>query len=265
MNHPRLPPFLRWRLLMFLAASVLISAAVGAGAPENGRKKPKEKLRLTENIVAMARGVFNMTRNPRPYVVFMILDQAENMYPSFWCGKNLSGTATFNSSYDELDESMSLKQKGDFVMQITNAAHKRGMYDVIPGGCWVEGLREQEFKVVVDKVLKPVPRELKESKFITGQGQASGSAMLVLDVTLRGRISVGGKIAPFEGPAVLSFVESPRVFSLQAKFAFPGKALGLEGGKGDNITATLYTRSFTTTDIPDIPSGLNENGIGDLF
>jgi len=241
------------RFLIPLLCFLLLACPAAAGEESGGKKK----LPLpSESHVANARGVFDLSKNPRPYVVFLVLDQEENLYPSFWCGRNLSGKVEFHASLDLLDETLHFRHKGSFSVQLTNAPHKKGMADVLPGGVWAEGLRERNFCITIDEFSDAVFTGARRGKFAKGKGLSSSGTIVFFDVTIRGSVKADEKTAPFTGKAALGFVDIPRVFTLHAKFPFPGKELGLAGQKGEGITASLYTGSATTMnpDMPTIPA-----------
>jgi hypothetical protein len=73
-------------------------------------------------LAETAHGTFDMTRNPRPWIVYMILDQEGNRYPSFWCGGNVGGTIVFGGKLDDLDGTFGLNQTGSFTVSLLHTA-----------------------------------------------------------------------------------------------------------------------------------------------
>lgn len=230
------------------AVLVLVWAAGRAGsAPASGPKKVVLDEAAKQTLTAYAGGTYDMSKSPRPHAVYLILDQKDNLYPSFWCGHNQGGKITFDTGYDSLDEAVRFSQSGSFTVQIANAAHKKGMSDVLPGGAWIDGLRELEFRITFDSITDAVLKESKKTRVITGKAAGSGNeSSISFDVKVGGTVSVGGKRARFKGTGVLGFLGGAPAFTFQTRFAFPGKELGLEGVKGADITATLYTSSTIT-------------------
>jgi hypothetical protein len=228
---------------VFLGAALTVAAAATSAKPPDGGMSSAEKAALMRH----ARGSFDMSRSPRPFVAFMILDQKENPFPSFWCGRNLEGTIKFGGESDMLDESLKLGQTGSFTLQFSHTARKYGMSGVLPGGDWIEGLKERNFRVVFETFDDPTS---------VGSGQGGGlvaaGAQTVLEAGCAGRVRVGEKSAPFKGTARLVFTQADTTFALRATFSFPGKELGLEGAKGEAMTATLYTGSVPVTSGPGL-------------
>jgi hypothetical protein len=229
----------------------VVAVALGWWVVASGvsAKPPDAAMSSAEKAALMrhARGAFDMSKSPRPFVAFMILDQKDNPYPSFWCGRNLEGTIRFGGESDMLDESLKLDQTGSFSLQFSHTARKYGMSGILPGGDWVEGLKEKNLRVVFEKFDDPTS---------VGTGQGGGlvaaGAQTVLETPCAGRVLVGDKSAPFKGTARLAFTQADTTFALRATFAFPGKELGLEGAKGEAITATVYTGSSPVTRGPGL-------------
>jgi hypothetical protein len=208
-----------------------------------------------EQMIANVRGTFDMARNPRPYIVYLILDQTNNVYPSFWCGRNLEGTVGFEGRVDFLDGKVYVKQTGKFTVQLTHAARKLGMFEELPAGEWVEGLRDLNFRIAFDGFRNPVLTGIKAG---SGGSRSSPENIVTVEATCSGSVSVGERTAPFTGAATLGFSDRTPVFSLCARFPFPGAELGLVGLKGEGIAATLYTASAPTTNKPDVKKDATE-------
>jgi hypothetical protein len=207
-------------------------------------------------LTTFGKGVFDMTKNPRPYVVFLILDQEGNRCPSFLCGRNLSGKVAFNPEEDILERCVRIRTEGSFTLEVGHAAHKHGMDGVLPGGEWVARLREQPITIAFDRIADGVFAGSEVTKMTTGRGLTGSGASVHFDVTCGGAISVGGQKARFQGKGRLTFLGGAPAFTLRATFPLPGKELGLGGPKGEGITATLYTGSAVTTVMPTItPAG----------
>jgi hypothetical protein len=212
-------------LLTVLLAGLVVS---GVGAP-----KPAPGPTPTAALAETAHGTFDMTRNPRPWIVYMILDQEGNRYPSFWCGGNVGGTIVFGGKLDDLDGTFGLNQTGGFTVSLIHTARKTGMFGVLPAGDWMDGIRNRNMKVTFER--------------FTEATIASEDKLIVkVSATCEGTIGVGERRAPFKGTATLSFSRVEPTFAIAAKFPLPGKALGLDGSKGEGITATLYTASANT-------------------
>lgn len=216
----------------------LLLVAGNVGAKDKAPSKLSTK--QSEDMMANVKGTFDMTKQPRPYIAFLILDQAGNRYPSFWCGRNLEGAIKFAGQHDPLEDKIVVGQTGAFSVQLTNTARKYGMFDELPGGEWAEKLREVNFRVTFDKFANPVFKGIRKD----GGDRAIGGNLIQFEFQMTGKASVGDRSAPITGTAVLEFSDFTPIFKLVAKFAFPGKELGLETGEG--ITATLYTASAST-------------------
>jgi hypothetical protein len=152
-----------------------------------------------------------------------------------------------------------LEQSGGFTVQLTNAARKTGMTNSLPGGAWVEKMREVNFRVAFDRFTGAALKGTRKD----GGDRAIGGSLIQLDTSFTGKVSVGDRTAPIAGTAVLEFSDSEPVFKLVAKFSLPGKELGLEGAKGEGITATLYTASAQAGTAKPAMSGNRVDGIGD--
>ena len=79
------------QLLLLLFVTFSVSAA---------EKKKAFSVTEQEEMMEHVSGAFDMSRNPRPYIVYMILDQQGSRYPSFWCGKNIEGKVGFKGQLD---------------------------------------------------------------------------------------------------------------------------------------------------------------------
>jgi hypothetical protein len=235
-------------LLLLAAAPAPRAADPAPPAPATKPREipPAEKARLVEAV----RGTFDMSRSPRPYVAFLILDQKDNRYPSFWCGRNLSGTIAFRGSMDPLSEKVAFTQTGGFTVELTNAAHKKGMAGVLPGGAWIDGLRERAFRITLEKFGDFVLVDGREHRITTGRTVGGATTTATLEAAHGGAVSVGGKSAPIRGRATLSFVDKTPAFTLRTTFALPAQELGIEGAAGEQITATLCTMSTLSVESP---------------
>jgi hypothetical protein len=232
----------RW--ILILGLTVVASTALGAGKD----KKPQFSSSEQEKMMEHVRGTFDMARNPRPYIVYVILDQKDNRYPSFWCGRNVEGKIAFKGALDPLDDKINVTQTGNFTVQLTNSARKYGMFDVIPGGVWAQKLAEANFRVVFEAFSDVVLQGLTQF----GGDRSIAGNLVTMDSVCRGKVLVGERSAPFTGKALLKFSDQKEMFLLHATFPFPGQELGLEGSAGQNINATLYTASTPATSRPEI-------------
>jgi hypothetical protein len=232
------------RLLIF--AAVVLAIVL----PATAQKKPAKSLTSAaqQKWIEHVRGSFDMTKNPRPYIVYMVLDQEGNRWPSFWCGKNVEGVIKFTGEHDVLEDTVVVKQTGSFTCELTNIARKYGMFDELPGGEWAESLREKPIRITFHSFENPV---LTGTRTDHGDRAMSGNLILV-EATCSGTVQAGGKTAPFAGTARLEFSDYTPVFRIAAKFSFPGKELGLVGAKGQGITATFYTASTPTVAKPSL-------------
>jgi hypothetical protein len=129
------------QLLLLLFVTFSVSAA---------EKKKAFSVTEQEEMMEHVSGAFDMSRNPRPYIVYMILDQQGSRHPSFWCGKNVEGKVGFKGQLDVLDEKIHVTQNGAFTVQITNAARKYGMFDTIPGGVWAQKFAALNFRIIFE-------------------------------------------------------------------------------------------------------------------
>ncbi len=241
--------FQTWALFALLAAP-----AVWAGEPPRPNAHSLEEM---EKIAKHIGGNFDMSANMRPYQVVLILDQAGNPYPSFWCGKNEKGRISFTPGVDPLDHLIELAQKGEMTLLISNTARKTGMYDRLPAGGLVTKFlslsQEQKLKQRGDGYMRisftsftePKLEKITQGNLWTDVSEASSKSGKLIPFAMKcaGLISISEKSVPFQGAATVSFLDSLPVFALTATFPFPGKELGLEGDAGKGITATLYTAS----------------------
>ena len=203
---------------------------------------PKLSTKQSEDLMANVKGTFDMTKQPRPYIAFLILDQAGNRYPSFWCGRNAGGEIKFAGRHDLLDDRTVVEQAGAFAVQLTNTARKSGMTEALPGGAWTEQLRELNFRIQFDKFTDATLLGVRKD----GGDRAIGGNLIQFTAKFTGRVNVGDHAAPIAGTATLEFSDFTPIFKLVAKFPLPGKELGLPGAKGEGITATFYTSSAST-------------------
>jgi hypothetical protein len=222
-----------------------------------GKKGPPAmSTKESENMMGNVKGTFDMTKQPRPYIVFLILDQSGNRYPSFWCGKNAEGNIKFDGRHDLLDDKIVVDQTGGFVVQLTNAARKTGMYDRLPGGEWAEKVREANLRISFEKFTGVTFKGTRKD----GGDRGIGGNFIQFDAAFTGKTSVGDRTVPVTGTAVLEFSDFNPIFKLVARFPFPGKELGLVNGEG--ITATLYTSSANTGSSKptlDVKPGANDD------
>jgi hypothetical protein len=233
---------------------ILLAVMVGLVAPGLGAPgKPDAGPVPTAQLAELTRGTFDMTKNPRPWIVFMILDQEGNRYPSFWCGGNVGGTIVFGGKLDELDGTFGLNQTGSFAVTLVHTARKTGMFGVLPGGDWMDGIRNRGMKLTFER-------------FTEGTIKSEDKENVMVSTVCEGTISVGERQAKFKGTAVLSFSRETPSFGICARFPLPGKELGLDGSKGEGITATLYTASSATLGSIGAPGsgGDDTKSVGDL-
>lgn len=218
----------------------LLLAAAGLGTVWAAPKKPATPaVKDQEKLVESCRGSFDMAGNPRPYAVYLVLDQADNPWPSFWSGTNAGGTVHFDGQYDELEDRVMITQTGTFTMSLTNTARKPGMFDRLPGGVWAERPQESGLKVTFE--------EFRDGKIVGTRADAgergAGGNLVQVETKCRGQVTVMGRSAPFAGTAMLEFSAHVSLFRLVATFPFPGAELGLAGKSGAGITATIHTSS----------------------
>ena len=242
-----------------LVACGVLMAATPASKGKAAKADAPKGLELTPELVGCIHGTFDMSKNPRPYIVYMVLDQTNNIYPSFWCGGNAGGKITFSAKLNELDGTMEYKQTGSFTVQLGNAPRKYGMDDVLPGGAWIAKLRENKFQVTFERFDSPV--------IVSAGGGTRGEmpvTLLTVNMAIGGTVSVADRKAPFAGTATMVFSDTVPTFSLHARFPFPGKELGLEGAKGEGMTATLCTASvIEKSSAPDGRGKDVMSGLGD--
>lgn len=241
-----------------LAAFCLALLATGVGVLAAGDKKPAPAIQPTPKICEALRGSFDMSKNPRPWIGFMVMDQEGNPYPSFWCGGNAGGTIVFAGKVDDLDETFSLNQTGEFKVDFVHTARKHGMFDRLPAGEWMDGIRARPITFVFSSFTEPVITAVKatDRRSDTGIGAFGEGGTVEVSAKFAGTVTVGNRKAPFSGTANLSFMRAVPSFALRAVFTLPGKELGLLGSKGEGITATLYTASVSVLNTPGGKGGV---------
>jgi hypothetical protein len=178
----------------------------------------------------------------------LVLDQQGNKHPSFWAGINAGGNVEFVATHDVLDDTISIVQKGEFSLRLTNSARKFGMYDQLPAGAWATTLKEKEFRIAFSKLEDAKIIGTREGKSILGHE----GTLTAVEATCVGAIHIGDTRTPFRGTVILEFSNKIFTFSLHATFRLPGNALGLQGAAGENITATLYTGSTASVATPRV-------------
>jgi hypothetical protein len=228
-------------------AALAAMAALAISAPQAGKAPAVKGIRPTPKIAEAIRGTFDMSKNPRPWIGVLILDQIGNPYPTYCSGGNAGGTIVFDGRIDELDETFSIKQTGSFSVDIVHTARKHGMFDQLPAGSIVEGLGGIPMRFVFESFTDPVvtAENSSHTRSDTAAGSAAGGGTVEVTTAFSGTISVGTRKAPLKGTAYLSFMLGTPCFNMRAEFTFPGKELGLLGSKGEGITGTLYTASVT--------------------
>jgi hypothetical protein len=237
------------------AAVCLALLATTHGVLAADDKTPAAGIKTTPKMCEAIQGSFDMSKNPRPFIGFMVMDQEGNPYPSFWCGGNAGGTIMFKARVDDLDETFSINQTGSFTVDFTHTARKHGMFDRLPAGEWMDGIRTRPIRFVFSSFKDPVVTADKGSdrRSDTAAGAVSEGGSVELTTKFGGTMEVGSRKTPFSGTAYLSFMKGAPSFSMRATFILPGRELGLLGSKGEGITVTLYTASVAVLNAP--PSG----------
>lgn len=239
------------RAIVFLGAALLCGMTGAKDA-----RPPVLSTEQSDALMSSIRGSFDMTRQPRPFIVLLVLDQQGNRYPSFWCGRNSLGTIRFEGRHDLLEDRNVLEQSGGFTVQLTHTARKIGMEDALPGGAWIAQVREIPFRVTFDRFTGATLQGTRKD----GGDRAIGGTLIQFDVSFAGKVSVGDRSAPIAGRATIEFSDSQPIFKLVAKFPLPGRELGLAGAKGEGITATLHTASAPAARTGPAETGLLSGG-----
>lgn len=243
----------RTRTQFAFAAACLALAAIGAALIAGDAKKPQAAgIKPTPKICETITGSFDMTKNPRPWIGLMIMDQEGNPYPSFWCGGNAGGTIVFKARIDDLDETFSVSQTGSFTVDFVHTARKHGMFDRLPAGEWMDGIKARPIRFVFSSFTDPVVTADKGSdrRSDTAAGALSEGGSVEVTAKFAGTVEVGSRKAPFSGTAFLSFMKGVPSFSIRATFVLPGRELGLLGSKGEGINVTMYTASVAILNTP---------------
>jgi hypothetical protein len=235
------------RLLTAILLGLLCCAHVTlAQQPARSRYKPVTT--GAEKLLNNIGGTYDMSKDPHRYIVFLVLDQQGNKHSSFWAGINAGGTVEFAATHDVLDDTISIVQKGEFSLRLTNSARKFGMYHQLPAGTWATTLRDQEFRISFEQLIDAKIIGTREGKSTLGHE----GTLIAVEATCVGTIHAGATKAPFRGTVILEFSNKIFTFSLQSTFPLPGNALGLEGANGENIVATLYTGSTASIAKPRV-------------
>ncbi len=234
--------------------ALLVASALWAGEPAPPKPIPLAEM---EKLVKHIGGHFDLSANMRPFQVVLILDQAGNPYPSFWCGRNEKGRISFLASVDPLDHNLEITQTGEMTLLISHTARKTGMYNQLPAGAWITKALSLDKKQRSDGYMRISFTSFTEPKLgHIGQGSlwsdvseatSKSGKMIPFAMKCGGLVNLADRSAPFQGTATVTFLDSLPVFSLAATFPFPGSELGLEGDAGKGITATLYTASAPQT------------------
>ncbi len=236
-------------LFCALLATPLPAANRDGGVPD---LSSEEQARLAEAMT----GTFDMTKEPRPFITLLILDQADNKHPSFWVGSNVGGEITFAAKADMLEGELVLKQSGEMVMGIHQTAFKWNMEDILPGGKWMPGLDERTLTISLDTVEGARMTAIRKGQMFVDieAGGAAGKDARLITMAARGsgEIRVDDRRARWEGDVELTFLDTVTMFSVKAVFPLPGKQLGLEGERAEGITATIYSASSPMVSKPDL-------------
>lgn len=214
----------------------------------------QDALNPHERVVRAASGVFDMSREPRRFPFLLILDQETLKYPSFWVGTNARGSVTFNPETDLLTGGLDLNTEGSFTLLVTNSTRKNGMEDTLPGGPWMQNTRERNLELTFENFTEAKLGEVRRGR--------DGNIIEVL-AQARGKVSVDGKEAPFEGKARFLFAERTPNFTLHAQIEFEGAPLGLEGPQAGPIQASVSTLS-PLGDPPPARPATGADPFGDL-
>jgi hypothetical protein len=250
------------------AAAVVCLAIIAAThgvLAANDKKEPAAGIKPTPKMCEALNGSFDMRKNPRPWIGFMIMDQEGNPYPSFWCGGNAGGTIVFAGKVDDLDETFNLNQSGSFSVEFVHTARKHGMYDRLPAGEWMDGIKARPIRLTFTSFTEPVITATKatDRRSDTGVGDFAAGGTVEVTAKFAGTVEVGSRKVPFSGTANLSFMQGVPSFFLRATFTLPGKELGLLGSKGENISVTMYTASVSVLNTPDGKGGFVGAGAAD--
>lgn len=245
------------------AVCLALLAATHGVLAANDKKQPAAGIKPTPKMCEAMRGSFDMSKNPRPFVGFMIMDQEGNPYPSFWCGGNEGGTIVFKAKIDDLDETFSINQTGSFTVYFTHTARKYGMFDRLPAGEWMDGIRTRPIRFVFSTFKEPVVTADRGTDR-PAVGAVSEGGSVELTTKFEGTVEVGSRKTPFSGTAYLSFMKGAPCFSMRATFVLPGRELGLLGSKGEGISVTLYTASVAILSAPpSIKDSFTGGAVGD--
>lgn len=203
------------------------------------------------------RGAFDMSTQPRPYVVYLTLDQEGVPHPSFWAGRNHEGTPVFRAGQDVLTGQLELNHQNPWMMRVTNAPNKRGNEHMMPMGHLMGSLSDDMFIISIDSI-----RDARhtETRGITLSTSASGGdpvshQAMIIEAVASGSVMVNDTSTKWQGPIRMSWPITYPTFSFSINFTFKGSAFGLSGAHGGEIKAVLYAASTTTLDVPGTEGG----------
>lgn len=229
-----------------MLAAVLVAAALSAArAADTAKGDP-------EAMARVASGVYDMSRNPHAYALWLIFDQEDNRFPSFWVGQNASGKITFRGHTDLFTGEAKVEEKGPFTLKVTNGTRKRGLEDRLPAGEWMQALREKNVEIAIAEIGDVKAKGVKTT---------DKDSMAEFTGVCKGELRAGGRSVAFVAPVQLTFTEKVAQFSLDMAFTFAPADLGVTGGNGKPITVTLCTVSAQSTAKPTI---VTDNVLPDL-
>lgn len=243
-------------ILIVLATGLLATAAGPLGAAD----KPKRGGDLVTDQAGHIAGVFDMAKQPRPYIVLLILDQEGVRYPSFWCGRNEPGKVAFKGKEDLLTKELSLGYLGPLSCLLTNAARKAGMEADMPGGAWTKNLKEAKLQVVFESF---IDEAITKTEKKAAKGGLGTETTYTITAQAKGFVGVNGRKAPFlKAPMTITFTDRICVFALNGTIRFTGADLGLEGAQAGPITGTIMTASSPTTELPKLGGDSAADALG---
>jgi hypothetical protein len=206
-------------------------------ADKTGTKKAEPPVEPAKVAKAM-NGTFNMEDQPRKYIVFLVLEQEGNRYPSFWTGANRSGEFSLNAQVDELTGNLIIDPTGKLSCEVSHTSRKQGMAEILPGGAWIAGIKDTRPQITFDSYKNWKPGPMKKMK--TGETESEAVTAMA---EFAGTMSVGSKKAPIKGTVEYRFATAQRQFQVLADFTFTGAKLGLSGKQASEIKGSLFTGS----------------------
>lgn len=180
-------------------------------------------------------GGYDMAKQPRAWIAYLVLEQPGSRYPSFWVGENTPTNFAISAQVDTLSGELAVKTTGTLGCRIRHTPPKRGMENVLPGGAWIKDVKQRGLGIEM--------AEFSDWKILGIEGGGNEPAVLKVSARWRGRLAADGKSAPVGGPVEFRFQQRVWKFSFRTEFAFRGADLGLTGSQAGEIKATLYSAS----------------------